>query len=337
MGTYQPPFTITSEILSLAVEIGELIGRISSTAGLSASPVLRRTNRIRSVYSSLAIEQNTLTLDQVTAVLNGKRVIAPPKDIAEVKNAYEIYERLDELNPFDVEDFLKAHGVMVRGLTAEAGQFRSGNVGVVDAEGRVLHFGTLPEYVPGLVCQLLDWVKDSPTPMLIKSCVFHYELELIHPFADGNGRIGRLWHTLLLSRWQPLFAWLPVESIIHDRQADYYAAINASNNAASSTAFIAFMLEAIKAALIEAIEANAQNEAPKESAASVPAPENRWPVIEAWLKENRQIKNADVQRLLGVSTATASRLLRDWTAAGRIRKMRVGSYWTYELTAKRKQ
>lgn len=337
MGTYQPPFTITSEILSLAVEIGELVGRISSTAGLSASPVLRRTNRIRSVYSSLAIEQNTLTLDQVTAVLNGKRVIAPPKDIVEVKNAYEIYERLDELNPFDVEDLLKAHGVMMRGLTAEAGQFRSGNVGVVDAEGRVLHFGTLPEYVPGLVCQLLDWVKDSPTPMLIKSCVFHYELELIHPFADGNGRIGRLWHTLLLSRWQPLFAWLPVESIIHDRQADYYAAINASNNAASATAFIAFMLEAIKAALIEAIEANAQNEAPKESAASVPAPENRWPVIEAWLKENRQIKNADVQRLLGVSTATASRLLRDWTAAGRIRKMRVGSYWTYELTAKRKK
>ena len=212
MGGYQPPFTITPEILSLAVEIGELIGRISGTAGLSASPVLRRTNRIRSVYSSLAIEQNTLTLDQVTAVLNGKRVIAPPKDIAEVQNAFEIYERLDELDPFDVEDLLKAHGVMVRGLTGEAGQFRTGNVGIVDAEGRVLHFGTLPEYVPGLVCQLLDWTKDSPTPMLIKSCVFHYEFELIHPFADGNGRIGRLWHTLLLSRWQPLFAccrWNP--------------------------------------------------------------------------------------------------------------------------------
>ena len=203
MEGYQPLFTITPEVLSLAVEIGELIGRISGTAGLSASPVLRRTNRIRSVYSSLAIEQNTLTLDQVTAVLNGKRVIAPPKDIAEVQNAFEIYERLDELDPFDVEELLKAHGVMVRGLTGEAGQFRSGNVGVVDAEGRVLHFGTLPEYVPGLVCQLLDWTKDSPTPMLIKSCVFHYEFELIHPFADGNGRIGRLWHTLLLSRWQP--------------------------------------------------------------------------------------------------------------------------------------
>ena len=253
MEGYQPLFTITPEVLSLAVEIGELIGRISGTAGLSASPVLRRTNRIRSVYSSLAIEQNTLTLDQVTAVLNGKRVIAPPKDIAEVQNAFEIYERLDELAPFDVGDLLKAHGVMVRGLTGEAGQFRSGNVGVVDAEGRVLHFGTLPEYVPGLVCQLLDWTKDSPTPMLIKSCVFHYEFELIHPFADGNGRIGRLWHTLLLSRWQPLFAWLPVESIIHDRQADYYAAIHASNHAASSTAFITFMLDAINDTLDRAL------------------------------------------------------------------------------------
>ena len=332
MGAYQPPFEITTEILSLAVEVGELIGKINGTAGLSASPILRRTNRIRSVYSSLAIEQNTLTLDQVTAVLNGKRVIAPPKDIAEVQNAYEIYERLEELNPFDVEDLLKAHGVMVRGLTAEAGMFRSGNVGVVDGEGHVLHFGTLPEYVPGLVCQLLDWVKDSPTPMLIKSCVFHYEFELIHPFADGNGRTGRLWHTLLLSRWQPLFAWLPVESIIHDRQTDYYAVINASNNAASSTAFISFMLDAIKAALLEAIEANVQAPSTEKVTAAKVAPVKRWIAVEGWLKEHGQIKNADLQRILGVSTATASRLLREWTAEGKLRKARVGSYWSYMLT-----
>lgn len=331
MGAYQPPFEITPEILSLAVEVGELIGKINGTEGLSASPVLRRTNRIRSVYSSLAIEQNTLTLDQVTAVLNGKRVIAPPKDVAEVKNAYEIYERLDELDPFDVKDLLKAHGVMVRGLTAEAGAFRGGNVGVVDAEGRVLHFGTLPEYVPGLVCQLLDWVRNSPTPILIKSCVFHYEFELIHPFADGNGRIGRLWHTLLLSRWQPLFSWLPVESMIHDRQTDYYAAINASNKAASSTAFITFMLEAIKAALLEAVEAEARAPANAEILPIRTVPANRWSIVEPWLKKHGQIKNADLQRLLGVSTATASRLLREWTAEGRLRKARVGSYWTYTL------
>lgn len=329
MSKYQPPFTITSEILSVAVEIGELIGRISSTTGLSASPILRRTNRIRSVYASLAIEQNTLSLDQVTAVLNGKRVLAPPKDIAEVENAYEIYERLDELNPFDVEDLLKAHGVMVRGFAEEPGQFRSGNVGVVNDEGRVLHFGTLPEYVPGLVCQLLDWVKSSPIPMLVKSCVFHYEFEVIHPFGDGNGRIGRLWHTLLLSKWQPLFAWLPVESIIHDRQAEYYDAINTSNYEANSTAFITFMLEAIKAALLEAAETNTQ---PSGKAVAVsPKPENRWIAVEAWLKEHNRIQNADLQRLLGVSTATASRLLRKWTTDGKLRKSRIGSYWTYQL------
>jgi Fic family protein len=268
----------------------------------------------------------------VTAVLNGKRVIAPPKDIAEVQNAFEIYERLDELDPFDVEDLLKAHGVMVRGLTGEAGQFRSGNVGVVDAEGCVLHFGTLPEYVPGLVCQLLDWTKDSPTPMLIKSSVFHYELELIHPFADGNGRIGRLWHTLLLSRWQPLFAWLPVESIIHDRQADYYAAINASNHAASSTAFINFMLEAIKAALLEAIETGKQTESTPEIVAIHVPPEKRWEAVEAWLRTHGRLRNSDIQQLLSVSTATASRLLREWTAAGKLCKKRVGSYWCYKLT-----
>lgn len=326
MAAYQPPFTITSEILSLAVEIGEMVGRLGGTAGLSASPILRRTNRIRSVYSSLAIEQNSLSLSQVTAIVNGKRVIAPPKDVAEVKNAYEIYERLDELDPFDTEDLLRAHGVMVRGTAEEAGQFRSGNVGVVDAEGRVLHFGTLPQYVPELVCRLLDWVKNSAAPMLIKSCVFHYEFELIHPFADGNGRIGRLWHTLLLSRWQPVFAWLPVESIIHDRQPEYYAAINASNRAASSTAFVTFMLEAIKAALAEAIEANAQTE--------LPAPAERWQTVQLWLAQNERIKNADVQRLLGVSAATASRLLRTWSGDGRLRKARVGSYWSYTLAEK---
>lgn len=248
-----PPFEITPEILSYTADISEMVGRISAAKNLSSNPTLRRENRIRTIHGSLAIEQNTLTLEQVTAVINGRLVIAPPKDVAEVKNAYEIYEWMDRLDPYSVEDLLKAHGVMMRGLIDEAGEFRSRPVGVVDGEGRIIHFGTLPDYVPGLVTDLLGWAKKSRLPMLIKSCVTHYELELIHPFADGNGRTGRLWHTLMLSKWNPVFAWLPVESIVHDRQNEYYAAINRSNVNGESTEFISFMLSAIKDAILQAV------------------------------------------------------------------------------------
>ena len=230
-----PPFELTSRMITDVAEIAELVGRLTSTDRLSADPSLRRSNRIKTVYGSLAIEQNTLTLDQVTAVLNGKRVLAPPKDITEVRNAFEIYERLEELNPYSIDDLLTAHGVMMRGLEQEAGAFRARPVGVVNQAGEIVHFGTLPQYVPEAVTNLLEWVKSSELPMLIRSCVFHYEFELIHPFADGNGRTGRLWHTLLLSKWNPIFAWLPVESIVHDHQEAYYEAINASNAAVSST------------------------------------------------------------------------------------------------------
>ena len=328
MTPYQPPFTITPEILNLVIEIGELIGQINTSSSFSANPVLRRTNRIRSVYSSLAIEQNTLSIDQVTDVLNGKRIIAPPKDIAEVKNAFEIYEHIDELDPYSVNDLLKAHGIMVRGLIEEAGQFRSRNVGAVDSEGRILHFGTLSQYVPDMVESLLNWVKNSDIPMLIKSCVFHYEFEVIHPFSDGNGRVGRLWHTLLLSKWQSVFAWLPVESIIHDRQAEYYEAINASNQEADATPFVTYMLGAIKTAILESI---ATSETASKGSNKTKA-EDRWTIARKWLKKHSEMRNADLQKLLGISTATASRLLREWTSEGKLVKERNGSYWTYRLT-----
>lgn len=251
MRNKKPPFEITTAILSDVATISELVGSIGSTQNLSTNPTLRRQNRIRTIYSSLAIEQNTLSLEQVTAVLSGKRVLAPPKDIAEVQNAYEIYDHLSELNPYSVEDLLLAHRVMMRDLVSEVGVFRSRPVGVVDSEGNILHFGTLPQYVPDLVEELLQWTEESPLPLLIKSCVFHYEFEVIHPFADGNGRIGRLWHTLLLSQWNPLFAWLPVESIIHDHQQEYYDAINRSNALGEGTPFLEFMLGVIKEALQE--------------------------------------------------------------------------------------
>ena len=322
MRNRKPPFEITTSILNKVAEIAELVGRVSALQGLSASPVLRRANRIRTIYSSLAIEQNTLSLEQVTAVLDGKRIIAPPKDIAEVENAYAIYEMMESLDPYSVDDLLRAHGVMTRGLVEESGCFRSGPVGVVDGEGHILHFGTLPDYIPGLVTELLAWVRDSDFHMLIKSCVFHYELELIHPFADGNGRIGRLWHTLLLTQWEPAFAWLPVESIIHDRQEEYYRAINQSNREASSTAFLAFMLSAIEEALLEAVQT--------ESIGSMRVEARRWDQIARFLKNNGTISNTDVRQMFGVSAATANRILSKLTEEGKIRKIRIGKSWGYQ-------
>lgn len=322
----KPPFEITNNIIDSVAEIAELVGRLTMTNQLSNNPTLRRSNRIRTIHGSLAIEQNTLSLEQVTAVLNGKHVLAPPKDIAEVKNAYEIYERLDELDPYSVDDLLTAHGVMTRGLVEESGVFRTRPVGVVDQEGRILHFGTLPLYVPDLVMELLDWVKNSDVHMLIRSCVFHYEFELIHPFADGNGRLGRLWHTLLLSKWNPAFAWLPVESIIHDRQEEYYAANNASNDEGESTVFIEFMLSAIKASLMDAIgasDAMSDGKMDKETL--------RWMQIEKFLETHEFIMNADVRALCNVSAATANRILAGLASEEKLTKIRKGGHWAYRM------
>lgn len=326
MRNKKPPFEITNRMIDYVAEIAELVGKLNVTDMLSSNPTLRRSNRIRTIHGSLAIEQNTLSLEQVTAVLNGKHVLAPPKDIAEVKNAYEIYERLDELNPYSVDNLLIAHSIMTRGLVEESGIFRTRPVGVVDSEGRVLHFGTLPQYVPNLIIELLDWAKNSEVHMLIRSCVFHYKLELIHPFADGNGRVGRLWHTLLLSKWNPAFAWIPVESIIHDRQQEYYAAINASNDAGESTAFIEFMLSAINASLIEAIHTSDGMSDGKVNKATL-----RWNKIQEYLKTHDYIMNADVRELCGVSAATANRILSGFVLHDRLKKRHIKGHWVYQL------
>ncbi len=318
-----PPFEITQAMLADVAEISELVGRLSASKH-SASPILRRTNRIRTIQGTLAIEQNTLSVEQVTAVLNGKHVLAPPRDIAEVRNAYTVYDTIEELDPYSVDSLLSAHGIMMRGLIDESGMFRSRAVGVVDSQGNILHMGTLPRYVPNSVEQLFSWVRDSDLPMVIKSSVFHYEFELIHPFADGNGRMGRLWHTRLLMEWDPLFAWLPVESIIHDRQQQYYDVINASNNAGESTVFIEFMLSAIKAALFEAsgmkkpLGKNAQNAA------------LRRQFVLDHLAGHPLIHNADLCDGLGVSPATANRILRELCEDGTLERMRDGKVWGYK-------
>lgn len=324
MKNQKPPFQITDEMICRVAEIAELVGRLGFANTLSANPTLRRTNRIKTIHGSLAIEQNTLSLEQVTAVLNGKQVLAPPKDIAEVKNAYEIYERLDQMDPYAVDDLLLAHGVMTRGLVEESGAFRSRPVGVVDQKGNILHFGTLPQYVPDLVMELLDWAKNSTVHMLIRSCVFHYELELIHPFVDGNGRIGRLWHTLLLAQWNPAFAWLPVESMIHARQKEYYEAINASNDAGESTPFILFMLSTIQASLMDALGVNDEMSDGSKNKSAM-----RWQLIESFLDSHPYVMNREVRELCGVSAATANRILSTLVEKGKLEKCRREGHWAY--------
>ena len=250
---YQPPFTMTEEITNLVIEIGEQVGAVAAYDSLQPNPTLRRESRIKSIHSSLAIEQNTLTLEQVSDIIDGKRVLGPPQDIREVKNAYEAYEKVSSLDPYSVKNLLLAHRIMMEGLVKEAGVFRSKNVGVY-AGTQLIHAGTPAHYVPELIDQLFTWMKQSKLHPLVKSCVFHYEFEFIHPFSDGNGRTGRLWQSLILQKWKPFFAWLPVETLIHEQQDGYYVVLNASNTEGESTIFVTFMLQIIRDALADIIK-----------------------------------------------------------------------------------
>lgn len=247
---YKPPFTMTEEITNLVIEIAEMAGLIAFTDQLSNNLTLRKDNRIHSIHSSLAIERNSLSIGQVSDIINGKRVLGPPKDIREVQNAYDAYEMLTKLDPYSIEDLLIAHKAMMLDLVKEAGVFRSSGVGVFEGE-QLIHAGTPPQYVPNLISDLFQWLKNSTLHPLIKSCIFHYEFEFIHPFADGNGRTGRLWHTLILAKWKEFFLWLPIETLIHEQQEGYYHAINQANIAGESTIFITFMLNIMKQTLIE--------------------------------------------------------------------------------------
>lgn len=304
---YKPPFTMTDNIINLVIEIGELVGVISETEGLSSNPRLRRVNRIKTIYSSLAIEQNTLTIEQVSDVIEGKRILAPPQDIKEVKNAFEIYEKLELLNPYSLEDLLKAHKVMMGDLIKEAGVFRAKGVGVY-AGAELIHAGTPPQYVPGLMKELFDWLKFSEMHPLIKACIFHYEFEFIHPFSDGNGRTGRLWHTLILSKWKPYFAWIPVETLIYKNQEDYYKSINNSNSKGESTDFVYFMLNLMKEALKEIKMTKKVTD--KTTDKMTDKEKERWKKIKKYLEEHKEIKNIDVQKMLSISDSTAKRFLK---------------------------
>jgi Fic family protein len=213
-------------------------------------PKLRRENRIRSIHASLAIENNTLSLEQVTAVIHGRRVLGKPAEVQEVKNAFAAYEAMAEWSPGSLKNLLAAHRLLMSGLVSDAGRFRTRSVGIAQGS-ELVHLAPPAEQVRALVKDLLAWLQQTDTHPLVASCVFHYELEFIHPFADGNGRMGRLWQTVILNRWNPLFAFLPVETVIRDRQAEYYRVLGACDKAGNSTAFIEFLLTAIRTALEE--------------------------------------------------------------------------------------
>ena len=250
MDEYKPPFHMTDKMTLLIAEISEQVGRITVLQEGTISPHLRRGNRIRTIYSSLAIEHNSLTLEQMTAILDGKRVLGNPNEIKEVQNAYEAYEMMLQLNPASVEDLLKAHRLMMNGLVSENGRFRSGGVGVFDGE-RLIHMAPPARFVPEHIHNLFTWYQQSELHPLIKSAVFHYEFEFIHPFADGNGRMGRMWHSLLLGKWKELFFWLPIEELIQSRQKAYYDALGTADEQADSAGFVELMLEIIRDSLME--------------------------------------------------------------------------------------
>ena len=250
MSDYKPPFHMTDKMTSLIAEISEQVGRITVLQEGTISPHLRRENRIRTIHSSLAIEHNSLSLDQVTAILDGKRVLGNPNEIKEVQNAYESYELMLQLNPASVDDLLKAHKLMMNGLVPENGRFRSGGVGVFDGD-RLIHMAPPAEFVPEHIHNLFAWYRESQLHPLIKSSVFHYEFEFIHPFADGNGRMGRMWHSLLLGKWKELFFWLPIEELIRSRQQEYYDALGVADKQADSAGFVELMLEIIRDSLME--------------------------------------------------------------------------------------
>lgn len=250
MSDYKPPFHTTDKMISLVAEISEMLGRIHVLQGGTVSPRLRRENRIRTIHASLAIEQNTLSIEQVTAILEGKRVLGSPNEIREVQNAGDAYNLMLDLDPSGVDDLLKAHRLMMKGLVRENGKFRSGGVGIFNGESLV-HMAPPANLVPELVQNLFGWYQLSAQHPLIKSAVFHYEFEFIHPFADGNGRMGRMWHTLLLASWKELFFWLPIEELVRSRQKEYYRALVTSDRLGDCGAFVELMLEIIRDSLGE--------------------------------------------------------------------------------------
>jgi Fic family protein len=249
----KPPYLVTDLIVNRIADIVESLAKLRADSSYAANMRLRKDNQIRSICSSLAIENNTLSLEQVTDVIEGKRVLGLPNEIREVKNAFQAYSQIATFEPYSVDHFLTAHNLMMSGSVSRAGKFRVSGVGVFNGE-KLIHAAPKAELVPGHMKNLFEWAKTSGAHPLIKSSVMHYEIEFIHPFEDGNGRIGRLWQSVVLEKWNALFAGMPIETVVHERQSEYYSALASADNSGESTVFIEFMVAAIDDAIRIQIE-----------------------------------------------------------------------------------
>ena len=292
---------MTDKMTSLIAEISEQVGRITVQQDVTVSPHLRRENRIRTIHSSLAIEHNSLSLEQMTAILDGKRVLGNPNEIKEVQNAYEAYELMLKLNPASVDDLLKAHKLMMNGLVTENRVFRSGGVGVFDGEV-LIHMAPPAQFVPEHIHNLFAWYQESELHPLIKSAVFHYEFEFIHPFADGNGRMGRMWHSLLLGKWKELFYWLPIEELIQSRQHEYYDALSTADKQTDSAGFVELMLEIIRDSLNEVTVVGRSADQDSDQVADQVTDQDKTPVDRLLsVLGNEAISAAEIMQRLGLS------------------------------------
>lgn len=309
-------------MLNKIVDIGELMGHWAAQSG-RASPLLRKENRIRTIQASLAIEHNSLTTDQVTAIMDGKRVLAPEKEIQEVRNAILAYEKMLGWKAWRLNDLQSAHRLLMAGLVDNPGQLRQGDVGVYRGK-KLVHMAPPASQLSRLLTDLLFWLKATEIHPLIASSVFHYEFEFIHPFADGNGRMGRLWQTLILSQWRSELAWLPVETLIHYQQARYYQILGQCDKASDCTLFIEFMLENMLEALREGL---AHQTAVAEEMAEEMAEENQITLSDRehklWLllKANPILTTAEIAQQFAISPRTVERDIRSLQQKKRLRRV----------------
>ncbi len=292
---YTPPFEITSKIIELISNISEKIGEINYLQNSPYHIQLRKENRIKTIHSSLAIENNSLSLKQITDIIDGKRILGNPNEIKEVKNSIQAYDLLLSLNPYNEKDLLKAHKLMMQDLVDRNGKYRTDGVGIFDGE-KVVHLAPPADRVPELMGDLFEWIKTSDVHPLIKSCVFHYEFEFIHPFQDGNGRMGRLWQTVILKDWKEIFAWLPVETLIKENQKEYYKVLGTSDSEANSTKFIEFMLSLILNTIEEII--NSENRVTQKVIVKVTA--NQQKIIDA-IKNNPFVTQEELAQIVGIA------------------------------------